>query len=73
MHPRRTLALLPLLVVSLALSLTAAEPSLSEKINQAAVGFEERQDREFKPVESSLERWRKSACRCRPTRAQMRG
>ncbi|HEX3134541.1 MAG TPA: DUF4974 domain-containing protein [Planctomycetota bacterium] len=53
-------ALLPLLAVSLALTLSAAEPSLSEKINQAAVSFEEHQDKEFKPVETSLERWRKT-------------
>jgi hypothetical protein len=57
MHPCRALALLPLLLASL---VTAVEPSLSEKINQAAVAFEERQDKEFKPVEASLERWRKT-------------
>ena len=37
-----------------------AEVSLSEKVNQAATAFEERQDREFKPVAANLETWRKN-------------
>ena len=60
MHPHSTVLFFPLLLASLALNLSAAEPSLSEKINQAAVEFEEKQDKEFKPVEASLERWRKT-------------
>lgn len=52
--------LLPLLLAGFA---SAAEISLSEKINQAAVEFEEKQDREFKPVEASLERWRRTHLR----------
>jgi hypothetical protein len=59
MHPR-TLAVIPLLLAGM---LTAAEPSLSERINQAAVDFEKKQDTEFKPVEASLERWRKTRLR----------
>lgn len=57
MTSRLVSAFLPLLIASV---VVAAEPSLSEKINQAAVAFEEKQDKEFKPVEASLERWRKS-------------
>lgn len=57
MGSRLVSAFLPLLVASV---MVAAEPSLSEKINQAAVSFEDKQDKEFKPVEASLERWRKS-------------
>ena len=50
-----------LLVFSLAAPATmTAEVSLSEKVNQAAMAFEERQDREFKPVAASLETWRKN-------------
>ena len=60
MHSPSAALFLPLLLASLALNLSAAEPSLSEKINQAAVEFEEKQDKEFKPVEASLERWRKT-------------
>lgn len=60
MHPRTALAALPLLLAGL---VAAAEPSLSEKINQAAVDFEKKQDAEFKPVEASLERWRKTRLR----------
>lgn len=60
MHPHSAALVLPLLLASLALNLSAAEPSLSEKINQAAVEFEEKQDKEFKAVEASLERWRKT-------------
>jgi hypothetical protein len=41
-------------------SLFAAELSLSERINQAAVAFEEKQNREFKTVADSLDRWRTS-------------
>ena len=41
-------------------SATTAEKSLSERVNQAAMAFEERQDREFKPVAASLETWRKN-------------
>lgn len=59
MHPRSAAVILPLLLASLALQLNAAEPSLSDKINQAAVEFEEKQDKEFKPVQASLERWRR--------------
>ncbi|MBA3697612.1 MAG: hypothetical protein H0W78_01925 [Planctomycetes bacterium] len=57
---RAAVALLPLLLASV---VSAAEVSLSEKINQAAVAFEEKQDKEFKPVEASLERWRKTRLR----------
>lgn len=57
MGQRLALAALPLLFVSLTI---AGEVSLSEKINQSAVAFEEGQDRDFKPVQASLERWRKS-------------
>lgn len=52
---------LALLLLSLALPPTmTAEVSLSERVNQAAMAFEERQDREFKPVAASLETWRKN-------------
>lgn len=52
---------LSFLIGGLGISLaTAAEVSLSEKVNQAAMAFEERQDREFKPVAASLETWRKN-------------
>jgi hypothetical protein len=52
---------LSFLIGGLGVSLaTTAEVSLSEKVNQAAMAFEERQDREFKPVAASLETWRKN-------------
>jgi hypothetical protein len=60
MHPRTALSVLPLLLAGL---LAAAEPSLSEQINQAAVEFEQKQDKEFKPVEANLERWRRTRLR----------
>ena len=60
MHPRAATAVLPLLLAGL---VAAAEPSLSERINQAAVDFEKKQDTEFKSVEASLERWRKTRLR----------
>ncbi len=41
-------------------SVSAGEVSVSELINEAAVKFEEKQSKDFKPVQDSLERWRKS-------------
>ncbi len=55
-HCRLLLLAMPLLLASLA---CGADISLSEKINQAAVDFESDQDRDFKPVQVSLERWRR--------------
>ncbi len=46
------------LLITISGALLAAEISVSERINQAAVAFEEKQDRDFKPVADTLERWR---------------
>jgi len=46
------------LLIAMSGVLQAADVSVSERINQAAVAFEEKQDRDFKPVADSLERWR---------------
>jgi hypothetical protein len=51
--------LLTILALGAVLPAAAGEVSLSERINQAAVAFEEHQDQDFKPVQASLERWRK--------------
>ena len=46
------------LLITMSGVLLAAEISVSERINQAAVSFEGKQDRDFMPVAESLERWR---------------
>jgi hypothetical protein len=53
---RRTLNVICCLLIFLAH--TGAAESVSEKINQLALAFEQKQDISFKPVAATLDRWR---------------